>query len=298
MRSRDKHRGLRNPLEAERFQVCVEGERRVDAFPSHQNLGRAIRVRNARRSVSPECRVGLPLDLLGDMQHSQGRRLPGQAEVRHSDAPTRLVEEKRDGLVDHVVRRVKETERVAGFRDSLKDADCGCVISIVLQGPGDECPGVQEQLHRLRRRQRTSSTFEASVRLPVENVLDKSKSGSQDKSPSRDAHSERACRAASFKVSPLASAVRKTNAYTTGSTSVWMTFFPRIGKESGHGLFTCSHYMYLRDGILAPNDTNSSRRVRSSHLGILAIFVRGRLEDPAECAGSPKRDELRINEIV
>src|SRR5947209_6499746 len=114
MRSRDRHRGLRNPLEAERFQVSVEGERRVDAFPLHQNLGRAIRVRNARRSMSPEGRVGLP--------------------------------------------------------------------------------------------------FEASVRLPVENVLDKSKSGSQDRSPSRDAHSERACRAASFKVSPLASAVRKTNA--------------------------------------------------------------------------------------
>src|SRR5438445_13561006 len=83
-----------------------------------------------------------------------------------------------------------------------------------------------------------------------------------------------------------------------GSTSVWMTFFPRIGKESGHGLFTCSDYMYLRDGILAPNDKNSSRLVRSSHLGILTIFVRGRLEDPAECAGSPKRDELRIDEIV
>src|SRR5437879_11804885 len=77
-----------------------------------------------------------------------------------------------------------------------------------------------------------------------------------------------------------------------------MTFFPRIGKESGHGLFTCSHYMYLRDGILAPNDKNSSRLVRSSHLGILTIFVRGRLEDPAECAESPKRDELRIDEIV
>ena len=34
---------------------------------------------------------------------------------------------------------------MAGFRDSVKDADCGCVISIVFQGPGDECPGVQEQ---------------------------------------------------------------------------------------------------------------------------------------------------------
>src|SRR3989442_1015232 len=212
MRSRDKHRGLRNPLEAERFQVSVEGERRVDAFPLHQDLGCAIRVRNARRSMSPEGCVGLPLDLFGDMQHSQGRGAPDQAEDGHSDASTRLVKEKRDGLVDHVVRRVKETERVAGFRDSVKDADCGCVIPIVFQGPGDECSGVQEQLHRLRRRQRTSSTVEASVRLPVENVLDKSKSGSQDKSPSRDAHSERACRAASFKVSPLASAVRKTNA--------------------------------------------------------------------------------------
>src|SRR2546422_9822619 len=112
-----KHRGLRNPLEAERFQVSVEGERRVDAFPLHQNLGCAIRVRNARRSISPERRVGLPLDLFGDMQHSQGRGDPAQAEDGHSDASTRLVEEKRDGLVDHVVRRVKETERVAGFRD-------------------------------------------------------------------------------------------------------------------------------------------------------------------------------------
>jgi len=56
--------------------------------------------------------------------------------------------------------------------------------------------------------------------------------------------------------------------------------------------------MYLRDGILAPNDKNSSRLVRSSHLGILTIFVRGRFEDPAECAGSPKRAELRIDEIV
>src|SRR2546428_12785904 len=166
MRSRDKHRGLRNPLEAERFQVSVEGERRVDAFPLHQNLGCAIRVRNARRSMSPERRVGLPRDLFGDMQHSQGRGAPDQAEDGHSDASTRLVEEKRDGLVDHVVRRVKETERVAGFRDSLKDADVGCVISIVLHGPGDAWCGVQEQLYRFRCRLWASSSFQAPVRSP------------------------------------------------------------------------------------------------------------------------------------
>src|SRR5712692_8992988 len=70
---------------------------------------------------------------------------------------------------------------------------------------------------------------------------------------------------------------------------------PAHRKRNGHGLFTCSHYMYLRDGLLAPNDKNSSRLVRPLPR-ILTIFVRGRFEDPAECAGSPKRDELRIDE--
>src|SRR5437899_12212634 len=63
MRSRDKHRGLLNPLEAERFQVSFEGECRADAFPVLQNLGFAMRILNVRRIVSPDCRAAIRFDL-------------------------------------------------------------------------------------------------------------------------------------------------------------------------------------------------------------------------------------------
>src|SRR2546428_1944039 len=92
-----------------------------------------------------------------------------------------------------------------------------------------------------------------------------------------------------------------------------MTFFPRIGKESGHGLFTCSHYMYLRDGILPPpiadevftgRESRPLREARGSWIEV--VRVRGDRKrwtslglgiGEASLFETPKGDRLILDEI-